>query len=317
MIYKSLHEILFYKYILPITVLDMVITVSPKSTITQNMIKKCEDTYHLTSIERIMSNPYGNKLVATNRFKLRAIHMLAYISACNDGIVMGGSKYMPETVTNHSSICSNCGLANCRSSKKKPCKSNTRCSKCSGTGHQEIGCKNPDFCINCQKFGHRCNNDGHCPVYQQKTFDNNAFLIPVWVGEGIKTSKYAILRNSSTAIENAKKEEENGNKATTSEAIIQICENFCQQAVFPRVASLEAGQMALHARCDQTDAVVAGIIKTQKEQTDILNGLQTAVSSSTNTVNQVNTNVTTMMDMLARLSAGIITPAPMSPPGNA
>jgi hypothetical protein len=62
---------------------------------------------------------------------------------------------------------------------------------------------------------------------------------------------------------------------------------------------------------------VAGIIKTQKEQTDILTGLQTAVSSSTNTVNQVNTNVTTMMDMLARLSAGIITPAPMSPPGNA
>jgi len=40
---------------------------------------------------------------------------------------------------------------------------------------------------------------------------------------------------------------------------------------------------------------VAGIIKTQKEQTDILTGLQTAVSSSTNTVNQVNTNVTTMM----------------------
>ncbi len=40
---------------------------------------------------------------------------------------------------------------------------------------------------------------------------------------------------------------------------------------------------------------MAGIIKTQKEQTDILTGLQTAVSSSTNTVNQVNTNVTTMM----------------------
>jgi hypothetical protein len=290
--------------------LDLIITVPAKTQITLQMVKKCEDVFHLTNMERIMSNPDGTKLVPTNRFKSRAVHMLAYISACNGGIVLGGTRYTPETATNHSYICGTCGLANCRSSKKKPCQSNPRCMKCSETNHRELGCKKPDYCINCQRFGHKCNHDDYCPIFQQKTFDNNTYMLPVWVGEGIKSSKY-LIRNATIAMANAEKEEEATSKANNIEVMKEICETYVQQTVIPRVTSLEAGQIALNHRCDQTEAIVAGLVKTQMEQTGILSNLQT-------TANQTNNSMGAMMDILTRISNGLVVnrPTPLTPPNN-
>jgi len=67
-------------------------------------------------------------------------------------------------------------------------------------------------------------------------------MLPVWVGEGIKSSKYLILRNATKAIANAEKEEEATSKANNIEVMKEICETYVQQTAIPRVTSLEAGQ---------------------------------------------------------------------------
>jgi len=284
--------------------LELIISVAPKTSLQPNKIKQCEETYHITDFERIVSNQDGNP-VPTNRYKMKAIHPLAYVLACNEGIVLAGVRYIPEVVINHASTCSRCGLANCRASKKKPCKSSQRCMKCSEVGHLITVCKGKDYCINCQKYGHKATDDGHCKILQQKTFDNNGFLIPMLVGEGIKSNKFAILRNAAIAMANAEKEDSETSSLDKVEAIRDICIATINENMLPRISSLENGQTALIQRCDQTDLIIKGMLKTQEEHTVLLTNqaamLTTVAASSADT----QQNVRSMVDMLSRLTATV------------
>ncbi len=108
--------------------LELIVNVKHGTVLTPNKIKQCEEQFHLTGMERIMTND-GDKQIPTNRYRTKANHVFAYVSACNHGIILASVKYIPETVTNIASLCQKCGLTNCRSSKKKPCQSKPRCMK--------------------------------------------------------------------------------------------------------------------------------------------------------------------------------------------
>jgi hypothetical protein len=296
----------------------LVITVGAKTIITTNKLKQCEDTYHLVDMERIMNSSDGKTSVPTNRYRMKAIHTLAYVSACNNGIVIGGIKYIPEISVNHASICSVCFHLNCRSSKKKQCQSKPRCAKCNETGHEEIVCKGKEFCINCQK-NHRASYDGHCKLLQQKTFDNNAYLLKLTIGEGIKTSQYALLRNASVAIANSEKEESIVSKDEQIGLIKEIVDNYTNEKLMPRVIRLEANQNELNLRMEKNEIDVSELQKVQKEHTTMLSNVQTSVNNiasiqSTNTtaINQTNATVSSIAEMLGRLTAHI--PSPSGPP---
>ncbi len=297
---------------------DLVITVGAKTSITSNKLKQCEETYHLTDMERIMNSSDGKTSVPTNRYRMRALHTLAYVSACNNGIVLCGIKYMPEISVNHASICSVCFHLNCRASKKKMCQSKPRCGKCNETGHEEPVCKGKEFCINCQK-SHRAAYDGHCKLLQQKTFDNNIFLIKLAIGEGIKTSKYALLRNAAVAIANAEKEEIASSKEEQSELIKEIVDQYAHEKLMPRVVKLEKSQSELNLRMENTEAAVNVLQTKQQEHTVMLENVQTSVnkmasiqSSNSTAINQTNTMVSSIAEMLGKLTAHL--PSSSGPP---
>jgi len=303
---------------------DLVINVTSKATITSNKIKQCEDTFHLKDLERIMNSSDGKSSIPTNRYRFKAMHTLAYVSACNNGIVLNGIKYLPEISVNHGSVCSVCYHINCRASKKKPCQSKARCGKCNETGHLELTCKNKEFCINCQKTGHKATFDGLCSLLQQKTFDNNAYLINLTVGEGIKSSKYALLRNAAVAIVNAEKEDSNNTKEEQKEMLKEMVGNYAQENILPRLGRLEVGQNDLNIRMERNEAYVTELQKVQKEHTEILGNVQTTVNSmavtqatQTSAINTTSTTVASIAEMLGRLTAHLPpSTGPLTPPGN-
>ena len=293
--------------------LELILNVKHGTVLTPMKIKQCEDLFHLTGMERIMTND-GDKLIPTNRYKTKANHVFAYVSACNNGIILASIKYMPETVTNLASLCQKCGLSNCRSSKKKPCQSKPRCMRCSMLDHSEVACKNKEFCINCQRYGHRCYNDGYCTILQQKTFDNNAYLLEILIGEGIKPNKYAILRNTAIAIANAAKSEEINTKEEREDALKEICSSMLKEQVLPRISNLETGHAMLESRCDKLEELMTGVIKTQNQQTAILTNVQNTMTANSVTANQTNSNVNTIMEMISRMSANQQQQAQLTPP---
>jgi hypothetical protein len=262
--------------------LEMTISVLPKNAmIASNKIAQCEAAYHLSGFVRITT---ADK-TPTNRFKFIANHALAYVSACNDGIFLNSVKYFPEPNINHSGICQICTIANCRGSKKKPCQSKPRCHRCSETNHTDVTCKNQEYCINCQKKGHRATHDGHCPIYQQKTFDNNAFLIPLLVGEGIKINKFAILRNANIAMTNALN---NNDETIINEDVVrEMCNKYCDEKVLTRVTSLEINHQSLEAKCDNYAAAITVLQDTQKEMKSTLNTMQSTASKTGSDVEKI------------------------------
>ncbi len=56
--------------------------------------KNKEVLYRLVDFGRIMTYQEG-KQIPTNRYKMKAVHMLAYVLACNDSIVLAGVRYIP------------------------------------------------------------------------------------------------------------------------------------------------------------------------------------------------------------------------------
>ncbi len=95
----------------------------------------------------------------------------------------------------------------------------------------------------------------------------------------------------------------------------EICETYIQQTVIIWVVSLEADQISLNHRCDQTET---GLVKTQTKQTEIMSNLQTTANASSVQINQTNNSVNAMMDIITRISNGIVVnrPTPRTPPNN-
>jgi len=301
--------------------LEMTISVSPKNAqISSQKIALCETTYHLSNMVRIMNNSDIQKSVATNRFRFTANNVLAYVCACNDGIILNGIKYQAEPSINQASVCHNCGYANCRSSKKKQCTSKTRCLKCSELSHKEDLCppKKAEYCINCDEKGHRCTHDGYCTVLQEKTFANNAFLLPLLLTEGIKDSKYSILRNFSIAVsENAKN---STNPAFDRETIKEICGEFVTESVDHRITKLEVRADTIDIRCSAIESGMGEIKAAQQEmsqkQTNMdakLDDLVGKTAASTLINNDTNVAVKQLMQMMIRTNptnSGTMSPPP-------
>jgi hypothetical protein len=167
----------------------------------------------------------------------------------------------------------------------------------------ETICPNKEFCINCQRYGHRCYNDGYCAILQQKTFDNNAFILEILIGEGIKANRYSILRNSAIAMSNAAKSDEIASKEEREDTLKEICSTMLKEQVLPRISNLETGHAMLETRCDKIENLMAGVIKTQEQQTVILTNVQTSMTETNVTTNQTNANVNRMMDMMSQMVA--------------
>jgi hypothetical protein len=285
----------------------MTISVSSKnSQIPSQKIVLFEQTHQLSNMMRIMNNSDAQRAVATNRFKFSANNIIAYVCACNDGVLLNGIKYIAEPSINHGNVCQNCGYANCRSSKKKPCTSKARCLKCSEMSHK-VSCtvKKSEYCVNCEMKGHRCTHDGYCEILQQKTFDNNSFLLPILLGEGIKETKYHILRNYAIAVENVSNKSDGKLYLDT---LNEIVETYVSEKVIPRISKLEE-------RADITDARFVMVAEDINGMKSTLKEVGFKLDSSAATNKETNSDVKQLMALFLEMLGARHETAPPSPPG--
>ena len=150
------------------------------------------------------------------------------------------------------------------------------------------------------------------------------YLIHLTIGEGIKSSKYALLRNPAVAIANAEKEDANCNKEEQKELLKEMVDNYAQENILPRVGRLEVIQNELNIRVERNEAIITELKKVQEEHAETLGYVQTTVNtmattqaSNTSAINHTNTTVSSIAEILDRFMAHVTSSSgPLTPPGN-
>jgi hypothetical protein len=102
-----------------------------------------------------------------------------------------------------------------------------------------------------------------------------------------------------------------------------MVDDYAQENILPRVGRLEIVQNELNVRMEKNESIIFELQKVQKIHSEILSNVQTTVNtmattqaSNTSAINQTNTTVSSIAEMLGRFMAHVPpNSGPLTPPG--